>query len=323
MRSKISSGFVTDCVISLMPLFSIIIPTHNRPGFLARAVTSVQQQHFTDWELVIVDDGSDHANAQLNQSILEKMDDQRIRYVYQASAGPGAARNYGLTLTNTPYFLLLDDDDYFLPNHLGNAADWLAQNNYPVTVLNTGLLNEYADGRKEKHAPLDASKGQDALVQFWQVPRNLTPFVFPHTLLNVVPIDPEERIIEDFAWLARVLAHAEVHALTDYTAVYVNHPHNRNTLSIAPNWLSGRIRVVESAYAYQQTAQRVPVAVKRSLLCHQCWHYARQCWGSGAWKLGLTGFWKGVGYVQLGNTKELFYTVFMALRFALASFSPR
>jgi glycosyltransferase involved in cell wall biosynthesis len=97
-----------------MPYFSIIIPTYNRAAILPRAMESVINQTFDDWELIIVDDGSSDDTKQ----VVESIHDDRISYVFQENKGVCAARNNGASIAKGDYLCFLDSDDYV-------KAEWL------------------------------------------------------------------------------------------------------------------------------------------------------------------------------------------------------
>ncbi|WP_052807980.1 glycosyltransferase family 2 protein [Methyloterricola oryzae] len=101
-----------------MPRISIIIPTYNRAAYLDEAIQSVLAQTCEDWELIVVDDGSTDATA----DVVAKYTG-RITYKRQANAGACAARNLGLACASGEYVSFLDSDDRMLPN---NLADLLA-----------------------------------------------------------------------------------------------------------------------------------------------------------------------------------------------------
>src|SRR5574337_278681 len=103
-------------------LFSIVIPTYNRVDLLARTLDSVWRQLFTDFEVVVVDDGSSDGT----QAYLRSLGD-RIRVVQQANSGPGAARNAGIRTARGKYVALLDSDDLWLPWTLSIFAQVIAQ----------------------------------------------------------------------------------------------------------------------------------------------------------------------------------------------------
>jgi colanic acid/amylovoran biosynthesis glycosyltransferase len=102
------------------PLFSVIIPTYNRERFIGRAIKSVLQQTCTDYELIVVDDGSTDQTAKIVQSFGEQ-----VRYVYQKNRGPSEGRNKGITLARGKYIAFLDSDDLYLPDKLQKNKEFL------------------------------------------------------------------------------------------------------------------------------------------------------------------------------------------------------
>jgi glycosyltransferase involved in cell wall biosynthesis len=97
-----------------MPLVSVIIPTYNRADLLPEAIRSVLSQTITDFELIIVDDGSSDDTRQL----VETFADPRIRYIYQENKGISGAMNTGLGAARGDYIARLDSDDRWLPTIL-------------------------------------------------------------------------------------------------------------------------------------------------------------------------------------------------------------
>jgi len=89
-----------------MPFFSVIIPTFNRKEKLRRAITSVLGQEEKDFELIVVDDGSDDGTPELADEF-----HGRIKYIFQKNSGVSTARNSGIKSANSPYITLLDSDD--------------------------------------------------------------------------------------------------------------------------------------------------------------------------------------------------------------------
>lgn len=91
------------------PFFSIIIPTYNRKNFLKIAMGSVLYQTFDNFELIIVDDGSQDNT----QEISNEFKDKRIFYTYQPHKGVSPARNTGIKLSHGEFICFLDSDDRF------------------------------------------------------------------------------------------------------------------------------------------------------------------------------------------------------------------
>lgn len=98
------------------PEVSVIIPCYNQAAYLSDAINSVQAQTFTNWECVIVNDGStDNTNEVATQY---SKDDARIKYFETKNGGPSAARNYGISKASAAYILPLDADDKISTNYL-------------------------------------------------------------------------------------------------------------------------------------------------------------------------------------------------------------
>jgi len=92
------------------PLFSVIIPTYDRLELLIRAIDSVRRQSFSDYEIIVVDDGStDGTREWLSENKLW------LRGVRQSNKGPGAARNAGAQIANGEYLAFFDSDDLWFP----------------------------------------------------------------------------------------------------------------------------------------------------------------------------------------------------------------
>lgn len=103
-----------------VPQVSVVIPTYNRAGLLGRAIASVLGQTYSDFELIVVDDGSrDHT-----VSVVGGFDDPRIRFVRLArNRGQPVARNAGIAHAQGDWVALLDSDDEWLPQKLELQMD--------------------------------------------------------------------------------------------------------------------------------------------------------------------------------------------------------
>jgi glycosyltransferase involved in cell wall biosynthesis len=105
------------------PTVSIIIPAYNAAAYLPDSVQSVREQTFTDWELLIVDDGSTDNTA----AVSAQFDDSRIRYIYQENKGLPGARNTGIRAATGSYLAFLDADDRYHPDKLARQVGFLEQ----------------------------------------------------------------------------------------------------------------------------------------------------------------------------------------------------
>lgn len=135
-------------------LLSIIIPTHNRPQLLPRAVESALEQTVEDFEVIVVDDGSTEP--------VNLPEHPRLRIVaLSGRRGVAAARNLGTKLAQGKYVTYLDDDDQLLPHMAAVSLQALAQTTLPrpVAVL-SGLEVVTTDGKiLRRHLPATLPRG--------------------------------------------------------------------------------------------------------------------------------------------------------------------
>ena len=103
----------------IMPLFSVIIPTYNRATLLARTLASVRAQTCTDYEVIVVDDGSTDDTLAVLRGF------PGVQVVTQNNRGPGAARNLGVHQGTGQYLAFLDSDDLWFPWSLETYAAML------------------------------------------------------------------------------------------------------------------------------------------------------------------------------------------------------
>jgi glycosyltransferase involved in cell wall biosynthesis len=143
-----------------MPKVNVIIPTFNRAEFLCHAITSVLNQTFQDFEIVIIDDASrDHT-----QDVVTNFKDTRIKFIrHQVSQGAAEARNTGIINSNCKYIAFLDDDDEWLSDKLQMQIDFLENSSQEVGgVCTSQLIVDRVSGKApyvwSPEVPLDLSK---------------------------------------------------------------------------------------------------------------------------------------------------------------------
>lgn len=122
-----------------MPKVSVIIPTYNRPHLISRAIQSVLNQTFQDFEIIVVDDGV----IKRSESVIKNFDDKRIIYLqHDKTKGAGAARNTGIKQSKGEFLAFLDDDDEWLPEKISKQVRALESCDESVVLAFCGI-SEY------------------------------------------------------------------------------------------------------------------------------------------------------------------------------------
>ena len=119
-----------------MPLVSVVMPVFNGEKYLAEAIESILAQTFTDFEFLIVDDGSQDRSAEIIRSYEAR--DERIRFIQlERNIGVADARNHALTVSSGEFIAVMDCDDVSLSERLKKQVDFL-RSNPAIGVLGTG-----------------------------------------------------------------------------------------------------------------------------------------------------------------------------------------
>ena len=127
-----------------MPQITVIVPVYKVEPYLHRCVDSILAQTFTDFELILVDDGSpDNCGAICDEYAAK---DSRVRVIHQANGGLSAARNAALSIATGKYAAFVDSDDEIVPHHLETAIHYMEQG---FDLLSFGFTLSYDDERPD------------------------------------------------------------------------------------------------------------------------------------------------------------------------------
>ena len=219
------------------PLFSVIIPTYNRVGTLRKTILSVLDQTFTDFELLVMDDGSTDATGLMVSSIL----DPRIIYDWaENSGGPARPRNRGIALARGEWICFLDADDWWTPDklevcfdHINDQVD-LLYHDLEIVYLPSGRLRRQFKKGRQLHKPVLT----DLLVRGNAI-SNSSAVIRKVILDQVGAIDERKEMIasEDYNTWLRVANFTEYFLYIPKTlGCYLIHDQNISGKDMSLNW---------------------------------------------------------------------------------------
>ncbi|MDL1981521.1 MAG: glycosyltransferase [Deltaproteobacteria bacterium] len=142
-----------------MPKVSIVIPTYNRAWLLRKAILSVLNQTYQDFEIIVVDDASNDNTI----DVISALNDKRIKYIrHDVNKGEAGARNTGILNTNGQYIAFLDDDDEWLPKKLELQVNKLENSPQKTGLIYTSYIRCYYKEKKliRKHQSIALHKGE-------------------------------------------------------------------------------------------------------------------------------------------------------------------
>jgi glycosyltransferase involved in cell wall biosynthesis len=205
--------------ISPSPAVTVIIPAFNAAVTIRETITSVLSQTFTDFELVIIDDGSTDTTAH----VVASFTDQRIHYIYQPNQERAVARNRGISASQAKYLAFIDADDQWTPDKLAKQVA-LMESNPDLGLVYSDLL--YTDPLTAKTLFLFSQKVklyrgkvpiQRILIQnFIQSP---TPLVRKEVFEEVGLFDPS-LAVEDWDMWIRIVSRFPIDYIAEPLARY-------------------------------------------------------------------------------------------------------
>ena len=148
------------------PLISVVIPTHNRSQVIGRAIKSVLNQTFRDFELIIVDDGSTDSTKE----VVKSFSDDRIVYIkYEKNRGVAAARNIGIKASRGEYIGLQDSDDEWFPEKLEEIHKVILKRKFDfIFSYGTIIKNDKPMGYVGKSPWVNKSTEKELIIQIFR-----------------------------------------------------------------------------------------------------------------------------------------------------------
>lgn len=174
-----------------MKLISIIIPVYNtRVTDLQEAINSIEKQTYTNFEVLLVDDGSNDECAHYLDALCEK--DERIRCIHRKKHGVSASRNFGTLNAQGDYVVYMDADDLLTPWCLEDGIDIIEKTHSDIVIgriINTNSREEYDKLKSEKKSfriVADSKDREELIVNLFtkQQPRWLLGESTSNVILN-------------------------------------------------------------------------------------------------------------------------------------------
>lgn len=190
-----------------LTMFSIIIPLYNKEFPIRQTLKSILLQTYTDFEVIIVDDGSTDDSV----SVVNEVKDNRFKLIHQLNAGPSKARNTGLKYSKGEWILFLDADDDLLPcalEHFNNLTE--KHLNYEFFACSS-----WRKSGKHKIQPFNFKEGllknpYAAMFLNYYCPR-MGNFIVSRRVALLCPFDEKIRRFEDLEYFFRIFKNVKVY----------------------------------------------------------------------------------------------------------------
>ena len=140
-------------------MISVIVPAYNSEMFIGKCIESVLAQTYSNWELIVVDDGSRDNTFGILKKYAEV--DSRIRVIHQENQGPGIARNTGIAEAKGNYVVFIDSDDYIEKDYF----QLLSKHDEDVVFINVRDVDEDGHVLKEEYMSKNKKLSKDVILR--------------------------------------------------------------------------------------------------------------------------------------------------------------
>jgi glycosyltransferase involved in cell wall biosynthesis len=242
--------------------FSIIIPTYNRSQFLKSAIDSVLFQNFSNFEIIIIDDGSiDDTKIVVDEY---KNVDYRVSYFFQNNSERAISRNNGASKAKGKFLIFLDSDDFFSnPDHLCKLYDFIKNNNFKEGLYFTGAKIKSGDKfTLTRDYPDEELNKIDFFINESIIPARVC---LSKSIFNFMKFDDECIVVEDTVLWTLVKEKYSVFYVPIFSVTYLLHDDNSVNIKISNAYLK-RLKGLRKLFHYYKIGKKIPYKTKQTQL---------------------------------------------------------
>lgn len=254
-----------DCCNSIMQkMVSAIITTHNRKDLVLKAIESVENQTYSNIELIVVDDASSADNMHYLETLAVE---KRFVYVFipqNESKGGNHARNVGIQNSNGEYIAFLDDDDEWMPEKIEKQVLYLEQHK-ECSIVHCGIAREY-DFETVEHSDLATlSEGDCRSIIWWKHALFTSSMMVRREIFDEIGFfDENLRYWQDYEFFIRAFEVSDLGVVREELVLYRVISSDKNRLT---NNLDGWKKAVE--YIEEKHSNKIARLDKEQLKLHQ------------------------------------------------------
>lgn len=213
-------------------LVSIIIPIYNKKCYMKTLFENLQNQTLTNYECILVDDGSSDGSGELCDWMVNE--DDRFVVIHIKNGGVSNARNKGLDIIKGEYVTFIDADDSFYPDYLKNLYDCIVSNDVDMVISGHEKIWERTTRREIVVCPIKGRFGPSEIIsQFGKIQKDTGLFgycwakMIRRTLIESVRFDEKINLAEDFDFYLNIYKKVE--------SIYFDDKHDYRYLQFAQN----------------------------------------------------------------------------------------
>lgn len=237
--------------------FSVIIPTYNRSHILRKTITSVLNQTFENFEVIIVDDGSTDNTKDVVKVITES--DSRVKYIYQINSERAIARNNGAAKAKGEFYIFLDSDDFFEPTHLFNLNEYINSSDQQKALFFTNAKVLQDNVLKNLPSFQNSTFETDFFLKNSIIPARVC---LHNSILNKFQFDPDTIVVEDTVLWTEITSCYPIIFVDIDSVVYFLHDDNSVNI-LKNNAFKKRLTGIRKLFNKKKVGKLIPKKTKK------------------------------------------------------------
>lgn len=232
------------------PKISVIIPVYGVEKYITKCIESIKQQVFTDFEAILVNDGTkDNSVAVAEQAIAG---DERFIILHKENGGQGSARNMGLDQARGDYIAFIDSDDWIEPEYLKAMYEKIIAEDADVCTcdvlyvdINGKIVREF------KNNPLGYYENNDYLMAYWYISNFMWDKLFKSDVFDGVRFDTSMRTNEDVYLLFELLYGKRIVSAPGSLYNYLQRP-AATSKGAPPTFIQDRVKIIQKQLKFSE-----------------------------------------------------------------------
>ena len=241
-------------------LVSVVIPTYNRRNSVQRAILSVLNQTYSNFEILVIDDGS----TDDTESVVKKMSDSRIYYYRQENQGSQAARNHGIRLAKGVYIGFLDSDDEWLTEKLEKNVQYMKSHDADILF---SQFRRVETGYPDDIVPNDLEGGYVPVEILGNSFRVTTDVIFGRaSTVKSHPFDMKVSRFQDYDFILSAAAAGEKVFFEKDILVTQYHSENSISTKVKAQKLKNNALYLQNKHAHIASARLLLMQLQRNAM---------------------------------------------------------
>lgn len=239
------------------PKISIIIPVYGVEKYIAKCIESIKKQTFTDFEAVLINDGTKDNSVAVAEKVIAG--DERFIILNKENGGQGSARNLGLDTALGDYIAFIDSDDYVEPRFLQAMYEKITEENADVCACGVHYVDEQENiVRVFRSDPRAYKKENDYLMAKWHISNFMCDKLFKKDVFDNYRFDTSLRTNEDVFLLFEMIYEKHIVAVDECLYNYLQRP-AATSKGASPTFIKDRVKIVDKQLEFARKIGRLDV----------------------------------------------------------------